>query len=151
MIFHSPWWTNVSSVIIIINPLLSQYHWGRLNFFKSGFGGWHVHSCYKHDRGEWHFIPRFTHSFTLQIFMRHLLCAGWKKTNNEWADSKDGSLCIKDWMPCLGHGREHMPPAGERFHRCYNPAGSLFPLWSWGRLLGWKDPRSLHWGAMCEE
>ena len=61
-------------------------------------------------RGEWHFLPRFTHSFTLQIFMRHLLCAGWKKTNNEWADSKDGSLCIKDWMPCLGHGRGHMPP-----------------------------------------
>lgn len=129
MTFHSPWWTNISSITLL---LLLMLFWvnnieAGLTSSSLGLGAGMCIPDTNTIRDEWHLIPRFTHSFDLQVLMRHLLCAGWKKTKNEWADLKDGSLCIKDWMPRLGHSRGHMPLVRQCFHHWYNSAGFLSP------------------------
>lgn len=95
---------------------------------------------------EWQFIATFIHSFTLQIFMEHLQCAGWEKHKKESEDWKGGSLCIKGWMPCLGHSRWYMPFPGqssEAFHRSCNSPSFLSPPVITGRSLAGRIKRSM--------
>lgn len=76
-------------------------------------------------RREQQFVSLLAHSFSLQIFMEHLLCAGRERDKNE-REGWDAMSHVKGCRQCPGHSRGHVSLLGkssEAFHcGCKCPA-----------------------------